>query len=395
MVDLPQELVDAIIEEVAFIDQLYETSDCESLKACAIAGRMFVGPCQRRLFRTLSLDSSGRRLEAVANILTASPHLALYVQDLYVDVYLDANNRHHIPLSTILTMLTGVRRLMMSPAKPRWESVPQNLVAAFCSLLALPTLHCFGLAYCTVPAELIRYALSSYAEVALIAIQLDHRAPVFPLPPRDPGRPPVALNRLTIQSSLNPDSLRAVIMHEPPKSLQSVRHMELSVLSRGTLNGLEEIAITCGPSLEHLVIDFRDLYDDSFDLPQLSSLRFLTFKLRAKRLHFPRGLEAVMATLPGRTPHLEVMTAIISSEFYDHTTGKFTHSRNEPVDEALNNLARLRDVHFRISLLTDDGWSRFRESLRQELPVISQAGLLSFSECNWDGYTPPMAYFSN
>jgi hypothetical protein len=67
MSPLPQELFDAIIDEI---------HDKETLKACALVGSSFLPPSQRKLFRKVRLGGSsglGRRSRNTAAALAESP----------------------------------------------------------------------------------------------------------------------------------------------------------------------------------------------------------------------------------------------------------------------------------------------------------------------------------
>lgn len=136
MISFPQELFDAIIDEV---------HDTSSLKACALVATTFTTPCQRNIFRALYIyrkSSSGSQpgrgpsLKDAAVLFTASPHLGAYVRDLTVEMpdtvpKLDAWN-------VVLRSVQNIERLVVS-GKP----VTITLHGAFSALLdslALPSL---------------------------------------------------------------------------------------------------------------------------------------------------------------------------------------------------------------------------------------------------------------
>ncbi|KAJ7031697.1 hypothetical protein C8F04DRAFT_1262565 [Mycena alexandri] len=101
---LPQELVDAIVSEVA---------DPNSLKACALASLSFRGPSQRALHSSLTLH--GHQDSAVREFLTTSPHITLYVTKLKMKL-----PPPHAPFSEfdslewILSKLTRVNRCVIT-----------------------------------------------------------------------------------------------------------------------------------------------------------------------------------------------------------------------------------------------------------------------------------------
>ncbi|KAJ7500050.1 hypothetical protein FB451DRAFT_1359012 [Mycena latifolia] len=75
---LPQELIEAVLDTV---------EDPESLKLCSLASSQFLLPCQRILFRTVSISTQGR-VGRDSNSLSANqvPHLALYIRYVTIRV---------------------------------------------------------------------------------------------------------------------------------------------------------------------------------------------------------------------------------------------------------------------------------------------------------------------
>ncbi|KAF7319161.1 hypothetical protein HMN09_00252600 [Mycena chlorophos] len=148
---LPQELIDAIVDSVADPRQdggIHE----ETLRACSLAGRAFVRPCQQRLFSSLKLYTAhnsfcARGTEAsviqtslqLAQVLRDSPHLAPYVRQvsvaypksisvLYEPEYLQA-------LADVFQHLSGLETLALQPRPINGHEIrtsspiPQDLVA--------------------------------------------------------------------------------------------------------------------------------------------------------------------------------------------------------------------------------------------------------------------------
>ncbi|KAF7302321.1 hypothetical protein HMN09_00865700 [Mycena chlorophos] len=85
LVDIPPELIDAIVEHIP---------DVASLKSCSLVSPIFRFPCQKRLHHTLQLEFTGpdsqrdprRRLEAVSRRFDESPHLSGFITRLSVQV---------------------------------------------------------------------------------------------------------------------------------------------------------------------------------------------------------------------------------------------------------------------------------------------------------------------
>ncbi|KAJ6513718.1 hypothetical protein C8R47DRAFT_1313830 [Mycena vitilis] len=158
---LPQELVDAILEEVS----------TSSLGACALTATAFVASSQRRLFRWMSLTNVPS-YERAARLLTSSPHLGAYFMWLALDI-------QHIPkdypvLKSILAALSSIEHFsIVGAASGPFTSnqIGQNLCLV--DFLSLPTLRCFALQnLIDVPASLVTRALSSFEQVLLFRISI-------------------------------------------------------------------------------------------------------------------------------------------------------------------------------------------------------------------------------
>ncbi|KAF7354222.1 hypothetical protein MVEN_01109900 [Mycena venus] len=297
-------------------------------------------------------------------------------------------------MPTIFALLSGVRRLVISfRGDPLWNRFTDDARAAFCSILALPSLRCVGFFRCTnVPAALIRHALSDYEEVALIVTELDPADPRISLLCRNQSRPTATLHHLAIENSKDPDALLILVMDEMEASLRWVKRVELSLTEPGTLDGLEKIAVRCSPTLEHLVVNLNDFHNTRFDLPKLPNLRCLTLTANAKRLRVPVAMQDVITTLPKRMHHLEVLNIIVKAQFED-----YHHYRpDREMDEALKNLPCLRDVHFSTSL-SNSAWKKyeFDKDMTIMLPMANDAGLLSFSKWSSRRRYHRMIHFSN
>ncbi|KAJ7083254.1 hypothetical protein C8R44DRAFT_54875 [Mycena epipterygia] len=105
VVQLPQELIDAIVDEFdIFLKDANDTSfpDRKTLRACALVARSFVRPSQMKLFSTVDLFASpygqppDERSRSFSRLLSSRAHIGLYVRNLV----LLTEVRDHIPWST-------------------------------------------------------------------------------------------------------------------------------------------------------------------------------------------------------------------------------------------------------------------------------------------------------
>ncbi|KAJ6492289.1 hypothetical protein C8R45DRAFT_990845 [Mycena sanguinolenta] len=379
MVQLPQELIDAIVDQVAVAEDIYDplARTDTALRACALTGHAFVAPAQRQLFHFVSL--ARQKYEMLAEKFVAAPHLSLYVRDL--ELYLpDHRSQYYPSLITTMALLTQVERLVLWGAtSAELTSVPDDFWPTFHSLLALPSLRCFGMIgsweKTLVPSSLIRYALASYEKVELMTtVHLDAANDdlSFPSSPK-----PRALRRLALGYPYGEEVkvLRALLL-SPDVDLRHVRHLRLVLPLRGSFSGLLQIALRCD-SIEHLEFDFgRRIGYEPAELPPIPALRFLTLRQNHKRLDVREDLILLLATLPDRTPNVEVVTIEIHAQ--DRWQPEFEPHWPDVVDSALKLLSHLQNIVFRIYAWRQDA-AKFSDDIKKKLPDADAAGLLVFS----------------
>lgn len=174
MSDVPQELIDAIVEHVPD----------SSLVACSLTATTFVAPSQRRLFRWISL-SGMPAYERMAHSLASSPHLGKYVRHLAL--HIQELPKDYAPLKAILPLFSEIERLSIGgDAKATTNEMARN--PCLIDLLSVPTLRSFALDRVNyVPYTLISRAFSTFEEVLLstlpfIAYDEDLQGGDFPTP---------------------------------------------------------------------------------------------------------------------------------------------------------------------------------------------------------------------
>ncbi|KAJ7468238.1 hypothetical protein B0H11DRAFT_2045989 [Mycena galericulata] len=125
MPDIPQELIDCIIDEL---------HDIESLKSCTLTARSFRDPSQRKLLRSLTLQYSPN-YSAVYSLLKKSPHIAKYVKRLTIRMHHDTSGAHghwkkH---EKVLGKLGGVRwcKIFGQYSGTAWNSLTPGVRSAF------------------------------------------------------------------------------------------------------------------------------------------------------------------------------------------------------------------------------------------------------------------------
>ncbi|KAJ6557832.1 hypothetical protein B0H19DRAFT_1290986 [Mycena capillaripes] len=114
---LPQELIDAIIDEFdpsLTDDYTPAFPDRQALRSCALVSRAFVRPSQRNLFSTVNtrptfIQSPDERCRLFAQLLSSAPHVGKYVKNLILG-YQPAQSTS---LAQILSSLPNLRTISL------------------------------------------------------------------------------------------------------------------------------------------------------------------------------------------------------------------------------------------------------------------------------------------
>ncbi|KAJ7060861.1 hypothetical protein C8F01DRAFT_1369727 [Mycena amicta] len=152
MAELPQELIDAIIDAIVSSLDLSEdpwiaSSVFPTLRACSLVAHAFVRPCQQYIFHGITLsDDAG----SFVSLLETSPHIASYIRALYVESAL--RGAEPTEIRQILELATNLVRLDISPEPSVGPvSVPwtQDFSTVYEDSLALASLRHVTLWYFT------------------------------------------------------------------------------------------------------------------------------------------------------------------------------------------------------------------------------------------------------
>ncbi|KAJ6579928.1 hypothetical protein DFH09DRAFT_1360602 [Mycena vulgaris] len=121
-VQLPQELIDAIIDE--FDPSLKEKNrprvfpDRETLRSCALVARAFVRPSQAKIFSTVNLscldcfEAPEERSRLFSKLLSSKPHIRSYVRTLILSYRCTGSNF----VGRILSSLPNLDSLSLRPS---------------------------------------------------------------------------------------------------------------------------------------------------------------------------------------------------------------------------------------------------------------------------------------
>ncbi|KAJ7703429.1 hypothetical protein B0H16DRAFT_1589022 [Mycena metata] len=365
---LPQELIEAIVEEVP----------SESLAACSLTAIAFVACSQRRLFRWMSL-SDIPAYERAARLLASSPHLGPYFR--YLDLDLKEVPQDYCHLESILAGLSEIEFLAISGDYDGYDRSSSNQIGDQPSLidfLSLATLRClalFGLV--DVPASLVARAFSLFEEILLSLITIANDEDQD----SESSSSPTALWHIGVSTDSD-ESVLAFLLH--PKRIRSLHHLQrLSVvfppIPDSRQHRFEELLFTCSENLDSLELE---LETSPTYIPTLPVLTRLQLWLDVALTKTPAELHSIIAATIASTPHLEVLTLAFLDR--DHLRQTWTDRRPEALadlDSAFVDMRDLREVGFSMRWFyhRPERYAAFTSFIEACFPRTFAAGLVRFS----------------
>ncbi|KAJ7819740.1 hypothetical protein B0H13DRAFT_2452622 [Mycena leptocephala] len=143
---IPQEIIDSILGEV---------DDVGSLKSCALVAPEFCQPSQRILLRSLTVesgykDSDPSNYTAVFRLLSESPHIAVYIRELTIQLPVGHTALQDIEtLRWILAKMTEVQHCTLTVKyiqDTRWSSLHPTLSSSILDFITKQRLRSITLA---------------------------------------------------------------------------------------------------------------------------------------------------------------------------------------------------------------------------------------------------------
>ncbi|KAJ6598113.1 hypothetical protein DFH09DRAFT_1356468 [Mycena vulgaris] len=369
MPDVPQELVEAIIHEVA---------DPTTLAACALTSTASVTSSQRRLFQGKSIGPTGDDYEYAALMLTSSPHLGEYIRYLALDIRdVPANC---VPLKAILPQIPNIERLsIVGNADPMAPMGHLGNNPCLIDLLSRPSLKCFGLQYHhLLPSTLLLRALSSVEEVVLTHLYIHENHSPQEMP--SPGH----LRHLTVMTDQY-KSIVPFVLH--PDRLRYLRQLERLAFVYPPVpeplhDALKRLLDACSSTLKHLELEL----EAPLELPALPALHSLELWIDLDLVKTPTVLASIVSETIVALPHLKVLTISLLDrpkklplEPYQWKAGRAWDWVD--LDSTFVDAPELCEVRFTLRYFRSSEPKRaagFVGFIREKLPRTMNAGLLSF-----------------
>ncbi|KAJ7488984.1 hypothetical protein FB451DRAFT_1362015 [Mycena latifolia] len=370
MPDFPQELIDAIIEEVSIASR-------PTLAACSLTATAFVTSSQRRLFWGISISNLGA-YERTAVRLAESPHLGAYVRDLALDI--KELPKDCPPLKAILPLLPGVERLSIvgNANGPIRNQIGQN--HCLIDLLSLPSLRCLALDHLSdVPSSFILHAFSSVEQVSLSSLSIGDETD------QDVGLPPPTdLWHLRVFTDVY-DAILPFVLH--PARLPHLQHLtRLSIVFSPVSDELKyrfmSLISACSSTLNHLSLEL----EAPLELPRLPNLSSLELWLDVDLAKTPVLLTTIVSQTAAAGPHLEALTLALMDRPKRYPDRQFQWTRSTvkwaALDSALMDMRHLQTATFSLRhfFFTRERYVAFVPSIEFMLPRAFDAELLRFSQ---------------
>ncbi|KAJ6582955.1 hypothetical protein DFH09DRAFT_279036 [Mycena vulgaris] len=379
MVSLPQELIDAIIDQV---------QDNTSLKSCAIAASPFLSPCQRRIFRSLHVHRgfSGknrrRTLRSTSVFFTASPHLASHVRELIIELPDDCAAECG-SLQVVLRSVQNIERLVVSGMSALWSNLEPGATSALFASVALPSLnrfHVMGIR--GVPSALIAAATSipvvSFSDVIIGDQDRGEEAHGSSSAPR--------LRHLILPDSRSgTPSICDFLLH--PRTLPYTSHIERLEIRIDSSSGKYDhrLLAACAATLKCLVIDPGALVA-SINIPHLPHVRRVEIRVFVgHNRQLPSLFPTTLSTLASALPLVEIITLTFVVEPL-HPEIAWPDAGPLPIlgPSFLNrtDLLHLRQVHCKLvrrnTLHSMDAlFGRFVGAMESRMPGLQGTGILT------------------
>ncbi|KAJ6583060.1 hypothetical protein DFH09DRAFT_1360328 [Mycena vulgaris] len=363
--DLPQELIDSIVDAIVegldlvqdpwIVDNTVDV--LESLRSCALVAHAFVRPCQIYIFHGLTLSDDERLPpELFSGLFAKSPHLASYVRALYFEY--KAVEEDLEPIMHILGSITNLTRLDIYPhPESMWQSYPAPLRAAFLAAFALPSMHHITLWYfCFEDASELQTLLNGSASLktlVLRSVTFGTTEPVESLEMSAEASPRVVLDSLQMYF-LDAAHVRAMLDSFTVVDITRLRTLYLHNTP------MQSLLTVNAPTIQHLKV--RAYYSGTQSVPHATHAHhpadmFLDETVEADALAGAHCLQSLDLKVPF-LPSLSKMVRIFGS---------------------LDHLTSLRTVSVSVSQKTHQAEWRELDGLLSELPALTDVHVYSAS----------------
>ncbi|KAJ6557906.1 hypothetical protein B0H19DRAFT_122909 [Mycena capillaripes] len=371
MIPLPQELLDAIVDEV---------DDSTTLKSCSLVATSFLLSSQHNLFRTFWLRGCSSQKAAV--FLTESPHLASYIHDLTVEIWDTTDTSSNLTaVEVTLRLVQNIECLTMSGRSKEWSDLGHEVSSALFDCLSRPSIRRLDLVRMKrVPTALI-LASTAIPVVSFSRVVMDSEEEISEH--MHDSAPTPRLRRLLLPTA-DPEILRicdTLVHSKKPSYIEQVERLDIRISSESATYD-ERLLTACAKTLNYPALELGD----HIRIPQLPLVLQLEMKVFVgidKRL--PPFFNSNFSQIASSLPLVETITLVFVTNVRLFPEMAWPDQGPLPIlGPSFANrvqLLHLRRVHCRLLRLSTSPslnvlFDRFVPAMESKMPRLQGTGIL-------------------
>ncbi|KAK0232740.1 hypothetical protein IW262DRAFT_1289980 [Armillaria fumosa] len=309
--DLPQELIDKILDESVMQQQDMLLPDYPSLRALSLTSWRFTPSCQARLFKDISLIR--KSCKQFKDLLLESPHLGSYVSSLRM--------YHHFVSPIVVDVLVRLPNLYTL-------NVDCTCLVSIAEYMdtSLQSVRGFGLIGAQLPnvttLPTVISLLPSVETLELKGIGLENANPIPFIFPKDRKIPSPRTILLSVTDARTLSELLCNLTGpNPGAKLDQVRTLQIRISRRVSVQDrwdIERLLVLIRPALEHLTLVIPEhSFPPLMDFSQHSKLGTLCLRMPLNAFVAPS--ESHTQTLPDSLATLPQTTVLVLLSLTQHT----------------------------------------------------------------------------
>ncbi|KAK0460438.1 uncharacterized protein EV420DRAFT_1532185 [Desarmillaria tabescens] len=241
---LPQEIVDAIIDELK--DYQHD------LKSCSLTCRSFVPQTRVHLFTTIEL-SSNKRCQQFVSMRSSSPHdLSVYIKGLRINFL-----RSDLTSQNLLGVLASLTVHHITLERLKWGNLTPDMQQALC--MSFPHLRSISLIHVIFPSyQTVCGFMGGFPELKGLSLS-DARVLTAGDHSMDYNRRSIRLMELSI---VRATSIFGITSAVSPISFKHLRSLKFTWSILNDLGTLQSILLAARPNLQELVLNQAPSYGE-------------------------------------------------------------------------------------------------------------------------------------
>ncbi|KAK0197982.1 hypothetical protein F5146DRAFT_66533 [Armillaria mellea] len=308
--DLPQELIDKILDESVMQWEDMLLPDYPSLRALSLTSRHFTPSCQARLFKDVNLIR--KSCKQFKDLLLESPHLGFYVSSLRM--------YYHSVSPIVVDVLLRLPNLdQLNVDRPCLVSIAEYMHTSLQSVRVFIVIGAQLPNVSTLPTVIS--LLPSVETFSLKGIDIENANPIPFLLPKDREIPSPETILLSVTDARTLSNLLYNLTGpNPAAKLDKIRTLQIRISRVSTRRDrwdIERLLVLTRPSLENLTLAIPERsFPPPMDFSQHSKLRTLCLRMPLNAFAAPST--SYTQTLPDSLATLSQTTVVVSLGLTQH-----------------------------------------------------------------------------